>query len=366
LGSTNIYSHRFVQVRFWAAIAGAETSEALDPDELVEILSGTLDQTLDQPGGNIGGKARFAQLLEAVGPDVANRLRHQVEAEFLEALPKFPPTKSTSPLSAVFPSDLDHLSLIVEKSFRVCTKHTHPAPGFTSQLIDKLAQCLKSLGSTTSPPIPTSAPGLSGNAVNMSPAHMATVTSSPIASTSESVAGAPVGVVWSYLDYMLQMVCLQRPALISLGRTGPNVKQAQSEQVQLLVRLGMVFSHPAVASAPTFLGNEHEQQKVKEVHDFIVDVIATIVDEVGEEVKMMSAKLLKDKIQEGRLKYLFGSINTTGSAQVHDAGSGLQTVKEGKGVLGDWRPRVWEVLDNGSGKENETSLGLGLFGARRT
>jgi hypothetical protein len=50
--------------------------------------------------------------------------------------------------------------------------------------------------------------------------------------------------------------------------------------------------------------------------------------------------------------------------QVPDMGQGLQMVKDGKGPVGEWRPRVWEVLDNGSAKENETSLGLGLFGAR--
>ena len=102
----------------------------------------------------------------------------------------------------------------------------------------------------------------------------------------------------------------------------------------------------------------------KDVIHLIFDIIATIVDEVSDEVNMMCAKLLKDKLQDGRIRYLFGTINMLGSSQVQDMGQGLQLVKEGKGLIGEWKPRMWEVLDNGSGKENETSLGLGLFGAR--
>jgi len=234
-----------------------------------------------------------------------------------------------------------------------------------AHLVDRLSQYLRALGSK--PPTSTSAGlvGPSGLSMHTSPAQMAIPTSSPSAGASDSAGGLVTCVSWACLNSVLQMVCLQRPCLISAGRSGLNVKQSQGEQVQLLVRLALIYTHPAIACASVNIDGHEEQQKAKDVQGLLLDVIASIVDEVSDEVKMMSAKLLKDKIHEGPLKYLFGSVNITGSVQVQDIGQGLQMVKEGKGVVGDWKPRVWEVLDNGSGKENETSLGLGLFGARR-
>jgi hypothetical protein len=163
---------------------------------------------------------------------------------------------------------------------------------------------------------------------------------------------------------MLQMVCLQRPAVIAAARAGPNSKQGQSEQVQLLVRLASIATHPTMVAALAQPGQKEQQITVRDAIQLIFDIIATIVDEVSDDVSLMCAKLLKDKLHDARLRYLFGSINMLGSGQVQDMGQGLQLVKEGKGIIGEWKPRMWEVLDNGGGKENETSLGLGLFGAR--
>ncbi|KAK5410904.1 RNA polymerase II mediator complex subunit [Exophiala xenobiotica] len=366
LNSVNVFSHRYVQLRLWlTSHLQAEQTAPLDQGQVVEALTDALEQILHEVDGVRDDGSRIPQLLEAVGPEVANRLRHKVEHEFLEALPRFPPGKTTSPLSAIFPGDAHHLSSIVNRAFRVCTKNTNPMPGFAGQLIDRLSQFFKSQGNNVATPTSAAIPGLSGHSINASPAQMMSVTSSPHASSSESVGGANGWAILNCLDHMLQMVCLQRLAVISAGRSGANVKQGQTEQVQLLVRLGLIFTHPTIASASKHLSNKQEQEKVKNVHDFILDVLATIVDEVGDEVKMMCAKLLKDKLHDARLKYLFGSVNITGSLQAQDMGHGLQMFKEGKGVIGEWRPRVWEILDNGSGKENETSLGLGLFTARR-
>jgi len=232
-------------------------------------------------------------------------------------------------------------------------------------LVDKLSQYLRALGSTTSTSTSAGIVGPSGLSVNASPTQMAFPTSSPCAGAPESAGGFVPSIPWGYLTSVLQMVCLQRPSLLSAGRSGLNVKQSQGEQVQLLVRLALIYTHPAMASASASLDGQEEQQQARDVHGLILDVIASIVDDVSDEVKMTSAKLLKDKIHDGPLKYLFGSVNITGSVLVQDIGQGLQMVKEGRGVVGDWKPRVWEVLDNGSGKENETSIGLGLFGARR-
>ncbi|KAK6371575.1 RNA polymerase II mediator complex subunit [Exophiala oligosperma] len=355
LSGINIFSQRHIQLRLWLTSHARAEEPSDGQSQLVNILSEALERTLrdqDAQQGNV------AQWLHTAGPEVANRLRQKVESEFLEALPKFPTGKTSSPLSAVFPSDVQHLSAIVDRAFRVCVKNTSPMPGFMTQLIEKLTQIFKSQNSHAA-----ALSGLPGNSVNVSPAQM--VTSSPNASSFEATGGSSAWATLNCLNSILHMVCLQRSAVISAARIGPNTKQGQSEQVQLLVRLALIFTHPTLAAGTAHVNNKQEEERVKNVHDFILDVIATIVDHVGDEVKMMCAKLLKDKMHDVRLRYLFGSVNITGSIQSRDLGQGLQMVKEGRGIIGEWRPRVWEILDNGSGKENETSLGLGLFGARR-
>lgn len=367
VNSINVFSHRFVQLRFWlTSRSGLGTGEGPNQEELAKVLSEVLEQMLQGPTGDRQGVVWFAQLLDAVEVDVANRLRHRVENEFLEALPKFPANKTSSPVTAVFSSDVHHLSSIMERAYLLCTKHTSPSPGFMPQLIDKLSQHLKALSGNSIAAASSTTSGLSGSPMGTNHSQIMSVTSSPVANTSDAGPGMISGLILGYFAHLIQMVCLQRSALCAAGHTGTNPKQAQSEQVQLLVRLALIATHPAFASASANMTSKEDQQKAKQVLDFTFDVIATIVDEVSDEVRMMSAKVLKDKLSDGRMKYLFGSVGTMGCAQARDLGQGLQMVKEGKGVLGDWKPRVWEILDNGSGKESETSLGLGLFGARHT
>ena len=372
LQNINVFSYRYIQLRLRTMSAGsAEDSSGANQDELADVLYESLKQTLQTTVSNAtNGQQHFSHLLQTVGTDVVNQIRHKVENEFLDALPKLPMSKATSPLSAVFPGDVQQLSLTVERAFQVCRKDSIPSPGFMSHLVDRLSQLFKSLGGATVAPAtpitsaPPNIPGLASPSISMHPPQTIPTTSTPAANSSEGGGGGCSAAYLNYLKYMLQMVCLQRPALIASGRSAPNVKQGQSEQVQLLVRLATIATHPAVVATAAQQIHKEEQALAKDVVHFIFDIIATIVEEVSDEVNMMCVKLLKDKLQDVRLRYVFGSVNMMGSVQVQEMGQGLQMVKEGKGFVGEWKPRMWEVLDNGSGKENETSLGLGLFGAR--
>ncbi|KEF59022.1 uncharacterized protein A1O9_03865 [Exophiala aquamarina CBS 119918] len=364
-GSIDSFSHRFVQLRF-SLNTPLTSGKATGPDgeELANGLFEALEQQVGGDAGVTGDVSRFSQLLQTVGTDAANQLRHKIEAEFLEALPKTPWNKVASPLTATFPSDVHHLASIVERAFQVCTPATTAMPGFMSQVIDKLSHHIKSVGTQVSPSGAPVIPGLSGCTASMSPAPGLNITSSPMPTPSENVPVAVPSWILEYLRCMLQMICLQRTGLILAGRS-LNGKQAQQEQVQLLVRLALIASQPIFTSPTISFSGKDEQQTARGIREFILDVIATIVDEASDEVKLLSGKMLKDKLhRENRLVHLFGSVNGMGSVQTHDAGHGLLISKEGKGVLGDWKPRVWEVIDHGSGKESETSLGLGLFGAR--
>jgi len=364
-GSIDSFSHRYVQLRFSLNTPLASgKAPGTDSEDLVNGLFEALEQQVSGDAGAIGDVSRFSQLLQTVGTDVANRLRHKIEAEFLDALPKLPWNKVNSPLTATFPSDVHHLSSIVERAFQVCTPATTPMPGFISQLIDKLSHHIKSVATYVPPSSAPVIPGLSANAAGMSPATGLNITSSPMAVPSENVPVALPSSILEYIRCMLQMICLQRTGLILAGRLA-NGKQAQQEQVQLLVRLTLIATQPMFTSPSMSFSGRDEQQTARGIRDFILDVIATMVDDASDEVKLLSAKMLKDKLQhENRLVHLFGSVNSMGSVQTPDAGHGLLIAKEGKGILGDWKPRVWEVIDHGSGKESEPSLGLGLFGAR--
>lgn len=365
-GSIDSFSHRFVQLRFSLnATYSSGKASGTDGEDLVNGLFEALDQQLSGDAGGTGDASRFSQLLQTVGTDVANRLRHKIEGEFLEALPKTPWNKVASPVAATFPSDVQHLSSIVERAFHVCTPATTPMPGFMSQLIDKLSHHIKSVGNhgaTSGAPV---IPGLSASTASMSPAQTMNITSSPMAMPSENVPVTLPPSILEYLRCMLQMICLQRTAVAAAG-SAPNGKQGQQEQVQLLVRLTLIATQGMLSSPTSSFSGKDEQQTATGLREFTLDVIATIIDDASEEVKMLSAKMLKDKlVQESRLVHLFGTVNGMGSVQISDAGHGLLIGKEGKGVLGDWKPRVWEVIDHGSGKESDTSLGLGLFGARQ-
>ena len=368
----DIFSHRFVQLRLRTLSQNSIENGSCNHDDMADILYTILKQTRHNSASSApeGQHRRFAQLLQTVGPDVANSIRHKVESDFLEALPKMPISKATSPLTAVFPGDTQRLASILEPAFLVCRADTVPSPGFGSSLIDRLSQLFKSLGHasmgpstpvTSAPPI---IPGLANPSTSMNPPNSATASSVAGVGAVENANGAYIKPGLEYLKFMLQMVCLQRPAVIAASRPGAFAKQGQSEQVQLLVRLASIAMHPAMVVASAQHGQEEQQTTIRDTIQLIFDIIATIVDEVSDEVSLMCAKLLKDKLQDTRLRYLFGTVNLLGSGQVQDMGHGLQLVKESKGIIGEWKPRMWEVLDNGSGKENETSLGLGLFGAR--
>jgi len=94
---------------------------------------------------------------------------------------------------------------------------------------------------------------------------------------------------------------------------------------------------------------------------FTLFVAATLVDDLSDEARMLCARFLKDKMRDVRVQFLFGSVNAMGSVMGAEIGAGLQMVREGRGPVGEWKPKQWEVLEGGV----EPWVGLGLFGARK-
>jgi hypothetical protein len=203
------------------------------------------------------------------------------------------------------------------------------ATGICSQLNEKLAGVWRALNINHGPSATTPASGLQ---VNGPP------TSTPLSTDTRAVL--------NYLPLLLRFVCLHRGALATKPVSPLLSKQPSQEQVKLLVLLVSIALHSAISE---------QHQLVAQV----VDVVATLVDDITDEARAACARYLKDKMRDSRVNYLFGTMNTL--AGLDEGGASLQLVKEGKGMVGDWKIKQWELLEGGA----DTSLNLGLFQCRQ-
>lgn len=126
----------------------------------------------------------------------------------------------------------------------------------------------------------------------------------------------------------------------------------QQEVVKLLALLVTVGIHPALQNYP-------------ETSRRAFDVAAMVVDDKPDELRSFCVRILKDKIRDPRVEYLFGSassgrsITTTDYAISSIATSPLNLLKDGK-VVGEFKARSWEMLEGGV----DASINLALFEAR--
>jgi mediator of RNA polymerase II transcription subunit 12 len=197
-----------------------------------------------------------------------------------------------------------------------------------SQLNEKLAVVWRALNVNN---VPTATTPVSGSYLNI-----------PSNSTPSS---ADAALLFDYLPLLLRFACLHRGAL-STKVTSPLVgKQPPQDHVKLLILLASIALHPTVSEHPKLVGH-------------IFDVVATLVDNISDEARAICARCLKDKMRDPRVNYLFGTVNTLVGTE--EGGSSLQLVKEGKGVIGEWKVKQWELLEGGT----DTSLNLSLFQCR--
>jgi hypothetical protein len=182
-------------------------------------------------------------------------------------------------------------------------------------------------------------------------------TSHPASPMEESTTGN-LEHLTAYLTVLLQMTSIHRGACVSRAEplsspTAPP-KQNQQDLVKMLVLLTNIALHPLLDGVPGVVSH-------------IFDVAATIVDDASDDVRMLCARILKDKMRDPRAEYLFGSANNNKgivagqeNPQSGWTTDGLQIVKDGKRV-GEYRARNWEMLEGGA----DTSISLSLFDTRR-
>ena len=106
------------------------------------------------------------------------------------------------------------------------------------------------------------------------------------------------------------------------------------------------------------------KERIRECTEFTLDVAARLVDDLSDEARIMCAKIMKDRLKDERVAWLVGSMASCASSE-RGSDSGLIVMHETKGYVGEFRPKRWELLESGGGKENDGCLGLGLFGAKK-
>ena len=319
--------------------------------------------------------SHILKLLQGASSEVATQARQLAEEHLLETMPRLPSGKSSE--SEIF--DLGDFQLAINQAFRLCQGASAPCTKSTMQLIDRLSQLLRYLGHVNPPPSPVKATASSPTSAPIP--QLPSIAGQLLNPSSPMDTGLPRPLPPTTIDYfriLLQTLCLVRPSQAPANTTTgkppqpPTPQKSQSDQIKILILLATLSTHPFLTSpSTTFPHQPNAISSAAESLSFCHDVMATYVDDLTDEGRALCAKILKDKVRDdaaGKLRWLFGSVNLCGSEMPGggEMGKGLLVKRKGE-VKGEWRPRVWEVLESGGrGGDGEVSLGLGLFGARRS
>jgi mediator of RNA polymerase II transcription subunit 12 len=287
---------------------------------------------------------QWATLLPAAGPEAARYVRAHAEEAFFASLPPFLQSRSIMIPFETSSHSLEMATKFLDIAFAtgdaVAGQHASSA---TAQLIEKFSHAHRLLSNT--------------NASAVSP--MATSTPipglglTPAAPTPGHASPDTIAAVSHCLPLLLRMTCLQRLS----SNTSPLMltKAAQQEHIKLVVVLCTLALHPTL--------------KTTELPSRILAVVSTLITQpqFTDEMHNYCARLLKDKMRDPRILFLYGSVTMCGSSSVKDVGEGLYLHKEGAGRVGEWKQwvRNWEVIEPSGGGEGSSWVGLGMFDARR-
>lgn len=329
LGNADDFSFPLCRIRLQIYFDKSTSKSDITNDSIVD---GIFD--LAKAGQNQERNGKWTSFVSALGPDAASRVREKAEEAFFATVLPFTQSRLGAPLPA-HPSEASLQQLATYLDIVAKTAQTIPAiegPHLASQLVEKFASVLRYL-TNSSVPVPTS---------NAPPGQGI----SPLEHLPSLIA---------YLPMLLRMTSLHASAFSPAPAPSPSntcsaasSKQTQQEQIKILVLLASIALHQALSS-PTHASLVS--------HAF--DVAALLVDEVSDEGRALVARFLKDKMRDPRALWLFGSVNSSSESDIA-AGSGLQLVKDGRGIVGEYRVKQWELLEGGA----EASLSLAMFKAR--
>ena len=300
-------------------------------------------------------------LLGAMPAGIQDRTRARAEQQFYESLPKFFQAKSVSqPLQFTARERSKSLEALSKLTSLGAARPGSVASESNGMLIEKLTIVAKTLGAKTD-----------------ANANLNTVTSpsSPTSPAFQSLQNALPPPHWdsryrdtimNVLEYlnMLLRVTSTKSGLFAIASGATLPKASQNEQIKLIALLASIATQPSLAQLLQANSDEHTKTKIRESVSFTLDVAARLADDLSDEARILCTRILKDRLRDERIIWLVGSMVSCAGVN-NAAGHGLVVMHEAKGSLGEFRPKQWELLESGGGKEGDTCLGLGLFGAKR-
>lgn len=309
--------------------------------------------------GEIDGEVTQA-LIDALPIEVSAQIRALMEQQFYDSMPKCFPTKNFSqPHQAT--DDKARATQIVERLISLGpAKSANATTDTNGILIEKLTIIHKILGakgdiiSGATAPLTTSSPTSPGPAGGF------------LLSPVEQRQRENVLSVFDCMELITRVASMKAGSFGALANSlnSASAKQTQTEQIKILALLASIATQPVLTQLLYSDIEAQQKQRIRDCMGLTLDVAARMADDLSDEARSQCAKILKEKMRDERVAWLVGSMSICASFQ-NAAGQGLAVMHEIKGYLGEFRPKQWEMLESGGGKEGDTCLGLGLFGAKR-
>ena len=164
-------------------------------------------------------------------------------------------------------------------------------------------------------------------------------------------------------DIILDRVCQSIEVLVSLLIVHQSAIQhprfSQSALCQVLVSLSRLLIHPSLAFHPT-------------LPSYVFDTLALLSDSLSDDTRTRCIRSLRDShhIQDPRLLFIFGYAETVNNEwlQLVTRTSAISEAKPEGVTMQPYSLRRWEMMQDATpvSTENDTSLSLTLFGARKS
>lgn len=325
----NEYSMPLVQLYIQVGLQEPTQREALI-NVIFEFV-----QSRPQPG--LSGSSGIHPLLSTLGSEASWKVREKAEQSFFTMSPPY-----TSVFSAMDPDErvryqtqaANYLSIV---DAAACNSSTHShdrdisiGPIFVEKLSGFLRYLAQQSQSTT--------------------AHF------------DEKSNSLHQVTATYLTHLLDLISLHRDTLTPSSPNSPSTATAQKPDqspIKILIALLSIATNSSLNTTSAVNSP---------LTTYILDISALLVDGVSSDHLSLASRFLKDRAKDPRAEFLLGNMNSVSpSFSVDEGGAAFLAVKpDGSGttsskVLGEWRPKPWEMLEGGS----EPSLGLGLFAARK-
>lgn len=300
-------------------------------------------------------------LVDAMPNEVSAQARAMAEQQFYNTIPKSLHGRNVNQALQYATEDRGKCMQVVERLVSLGpAKFVHATADTNGMLIERLTIIHKILGAKGDV-----AQGGNNGVTAGSPV-------SPGASSGHINISVDLRQRENIMSALEHLELIARVASMKAGSFGSQVnatnsaspKQVQTEQMKILALLASIATQPVLTQLLQSDMENRQKKLIRECMSFTLDVAARIADDLSEEARGQCAKVLKEKIRDERILWLVGSMNMNAVFQ-NAAGQGLSIMHESKGYMGEFRPKQWEMLESGGGKEGDTCLGLGLFGAKR-